>query len=59
MNVQPTVIINIATAGLSNLVGKRKWAKAFKDTCEVAEQRSAKDFMENSGSNYPRHFKNV
>jgi len=48
------VNINVDTRGLAQLIGKRKWAKAFKEMCEVAEQLAAKDFLEKLRTELPK-----
>jgi len=59
MIVQPTVIVNVDTTGLARLIGKRKWAKAFKEMCEVAEQQASKDYLEKLRSELPGAFQEL
>lgn len=56
MNIQPTINVNVDTTGLARLIGKKKWAKVFKEMCEVAEQRAAKDFLEKIRVELPKAF---
>lgn len=46
MQMQPTLILNVDTTALARLIGKRKWDRAFRDLCEVAEQRAARDCLD-------------
>ena len=50
MKVQPTLVLNLDTTALARLIGKRKWDKAFRDLCEVAEQRATQDYFDKARS---------
>lgn len=55
MEVQPALVnLNVDIAPLVRLIGKQKWDKAFKDLCEVAEQRATKDSLDKIYSELPK-----
>lgn len=55
MKVQPALLnLNVDITPLVRLIGKRKWDKAFKGLCEVAEQRADKDSVDKIYSELPK-----
>lgn len=54
MHIQPTLIVNVDTTSLARLIGKRKWDKAFKELCDAAEQKAAKDVFDKIYGELPK-----